>query len=203
MSLNNIKLPDTIIAELYRQSLVEDDTQPGHGMKKDYTEEVVERPARKEVVAQKKEEPVKEEQKTTGAAKPVTGYKSLGNNKKNITVVVDFANEVFVPESELQFLTKMLGACKLNLADVAIVNNATMEVAIEKLKEQLQPKHLLLFGVEPTAIQLPINFPAYKEQPYAGTTYLYAPGLDVLNKETEEAKLAKRKLWDCLKRIFV
>jgi hypothetical protein len=110
---------------------------------------------------------------------------------------------VFVPESDLQFLTKMLSACKLNLADVAIVNHATSEVAIDQLKEQLRPLHVLLFGVEPTTIRLPISFPAFKEQAYAGTTYLFAPGLAQLNQETEEAKLTKRKLWDCLKRMFV
>jgi hypothetical protein len=181
MSLKNIKLPGNVIVELYRQSLVEEG----------YKEEEVEKPVKKE------------EKKTAEAAPTPSLYKFLGSNKKNITVIVHFASEVFLPETELQFLTKMLGACKLNLADVAIVNEATGKIAIDQLKEQLYPKHLLLFGVEPTDIQLPINFPAFKEQPYAGTIYLYAPGLDTLSKETDEAKTAKRKLWDCLKKMFV
>ncbi len=66
----------------------------------------------------------------------------------------------------------MLDACKLNMADVAIVNYATAAVTAERVKAQLQPKYLLLFGVEPDEIHLPINFPSFKEQPYAGTTYL-------------------------------
>jgi hypothetical protein len=110
---------------------------------------------------------------------------------------------VFVPEADLQFLTKMLGACKLNMADVAIINHATAPVAIDQLKVQLQPKSLLLFGVEPADIQLPISFPPFKEQAYAGTTYLFTPSLTALNQETEEAKLLKRKLWECLKRMFL
>jgi hypothetical protein len=130
-------------------------------------------------------------------------YKILGNNKKQITVVVNCPNDVFVPEADLQFLTKMLGACKLNMADVAIVNHAVAAVHIDRLKVQLQPKFLLLFGVEPDQIHLPINFPSFKEQPYAGTTYVFTPGLDKLNLETDEAKGLKRKLWDCLKRMFL
>jgi len=97
----------------------------------------------------------------------------------------------------------MLDACKLNMADVAIVNHATAAVHIDRLKIQLQPKFLLLFGVEPDIIHLPINFPSFKEQPYAGTTYLFTPALSELNGETDQAKGLKRKLWDCLKRMFL
>jgi hypothetical protein len=188
MSLTNIKLPDVVIADLYRQSLVQDSES---ALVVPEVEQPVSQPATAAVTQQ------------PPATKGGGAYKVLGNNKRNISVVVHFPNEVFVPESDLQFLTKMLSACKLNLADVAIVNHATAEVAIDQLKEQLRPLHVLLFGVEPTTIQLPISFPAFKEQAYAGTTYLFAPGLAQLNQETEEAKLTKRKLWDCLKRMFV
>ena len=89
------------------------------------------------------------------------------------------------------------------MADVAIVNHAVVPVVIEPLKQQLQPKYVLLFGVEPGVIQLPISFPAFKEQPYAGSTYLFTPSLNQLNQENDEAKQQKRKLWDCLKRMFL
>jgi hypothetical protein len=137
--------------------------------------------------------------KTSEAA----GYKILGNNKQHIAIIVNCPQDVFVPEADLQFLTKMLTACKLNMADVAIVNHAVVPVMIEPLKQQLQPKYVLLFGVEPNAVQLPISFPAFKEQPYAGSTYLFTPSLNQLNQENDEAKQQKRKLWDCLKRMFL
>jgi hypothetical protein len=195
MSLQNIKLPDVVIADLYKQTLVQDE-----GAVETYKKETAPEP----VSAKPAEAP---EPKTP--AKPVeaqasqTGYKVLGKNAKQVAIVVNFASEAFLPEGELQFLTKMLGACKLNLADVAIVNHATTPIEIEKLKQQLLSRHVLLFGVEPSAIQLPISFPAFKEQAYAGTTYLFAPSLEQLNKETEEAKGFKKKLWECLKRTFV
>jgi len=196
MSLTNIHLPGFIIADLYRNSLI----QPEGGSL----------PQRAVAPPAVEQQPVVKEPVAT----PVTNippvqqpepaaYKTLGNNKQQITIVVNCPNDVYVPEADLQFLTKMLGACKLNMADVAIVNLANAPIAINRLKTQLQPKSLLLFGVEPGEIQLPISFPPFKEQPYAGTTYLFTPSLSQLNQETEEAKLLKRKLWDCLKRMFL
>lgn len=131
-----------------------------------------------------------------------TGYKLLGNNRQQVTVVVRFPGEAFLPESHLQFLTKMIGACKLNLGDVAIVNDATVRVDMNVLKAQLQPKTVLLFGVAPEEAALPLSFPTFKAQEYAGTTYLYTPPLEELNTETEDGKLLKRRLWDSLRKIF-
>jgi hypothetical protein len=215
MSLNNIKLPDFVIADLYRNSLIQPSAADFGGLPQAQLEEPIPQQEARIVTEQQPvtKSPVKErvaekapekiiEVPPVKAAEPVT-YKILGNNKKQITVVVNYPNDVFLPEGDLQFLTKMLGACKLNMADVAIINHSTAAVAIERVKLQLQPKFVLLFGVEPGTIQLPISFPSFKEQPYAGTTYLFTPALSELNVETEDAKVLKRKLWDCLKRTFL
>ncbi|WP_162915632.1 hypothetical protein [Paraflavitalea soli] len=135
-------------------------------------------------------------------AAPASAYKVLGNNRQHVAVIVRFPREAFLPENHLQMLTKMIGACKLNLGDVAIVNDATQRVNINVLKDQLSPKRILLFGVTPEETGLPLNFPAFKDQEYAGSTYLYTPSLDELNQETEEGKMLKRKLWESLKKIF-
>lgn len=204
MSLTNINLPGFVIAGLYRNSLIQPEgfTTPQEAQVEAAAEpEPVTKPQPVTRPAVPEAEPVIE--KTPPKTVHLPPYKILGNNKRQISIVVNYPNEVFVPETDLQFLTKMLGACKLNMADVAIVNHATAAVAIERLKMQLQPAHLLLFGVEPDEIQLPINFPSFKEQPYAGTTYLFTPALDQLNQETDQAKSLKRKLWDCLKRMFL
>ncbi len=135
-------------------------------------------------------------------AGPAAPYKFLGNNHQQVTVVVRFPGEAFLPENHLQMLTKMLGACKLNLGDVAIVNDASQRVDINALRDQLSPKRVLLFGVSPEETGLPLSFPAFKSQDYAGSTYLYTPSLDELNQETEEGKALKRSLWESLKKIF-
>jgi hypothetical protein len=173
MSLSDITLPGSVIADLYRQSLVQ--TGP--------LKETGPAPANK-------------------TATGVNNYKFLGNNQQQITIIVHFENETFLPDQHLQFLTKMLEACKLNLGHVAIVNHAKQPVDMEILKEQLRPSSVLLFGVEPVAIRLPLNFPQFKEQAFAGCAYLYTPALEILNQDTEEGKLLKSKLWVCLRKLF-
>lgn len=96
----------------------------------------------------------------------------------------------------------MLEACKLNMGDVAIINHATLPVNITPLKEQLQPSVILLFGLEPTQIRLPLNFPSFKIQAYDQITYLSSPSLEELIRPGDDSKLLKSKLWVSLKTIF-
>lgn len=129
-------------------------------------------------------------------------YKFLGRNKKNICLFTSSLNAVFVSETHLSFITKLLDACKVNLEDVAIINTATGEVNIMELKKQLNPKKVIFFGVEPTSIKLPIHFPMFKLQEYDGCTYLFVSPLEELNQETNEGRILKSKLWVCLKNLF-
>lgn len=131
-----------------------------------------------------------------------TQYKYLGNNLKKIILVVYSPGAVFLPEQQLLLLSKMLEACKLNIGDVAIINHFANPVNITDLTRQLSPKTILLFGLEPTAINLPFTIPAFKIQDYNSCRYLYTPSLDVLSQDTEEGKLLKSKLWLCLRNLF-
>ena len=90
----------------------------------------------------------------------------------------------------------------MTIADVAIVNQAATPVTITALRQQLAPAFILLFGIEPVAIRLPINFPVFKIQTYDQCTYLSAPALDQLVQPSEDSKLLKSKLWVSLKTIF-
>ena len=142
---------------------------------------------------------------TTAAAPPPTGpaaYKFLGNNRKQVAIVVHSPGTPFLPDNQLQFLTKILEACRMNIGDIAIVNAASAPVVITALRQQLSPTVVLLFGLEPVAIKLPINFPVFRLQPYDACTYLSAPALSLLVQNSEESKLLKSKLWICLKTLF-
>lgn len=175
MGLSDLSLPGSVIADLYKQSLVQ---------------------------AGATSQPVVAPETSIKTNEAGNNYKFLGNNQQRIAIMVAFENETWLPDQHLQFLTKMLEACKLNLGDVAIVNHAKKEVDIERLREQLRPANVLLFGVEPVTIKLPMNFPQFKEQAFAGTTYLYTPPLEQLNQDNEEGKLLKSKLWVCLRKLF-
>ena len=152
------------------------------------------------------------EEKEKKAPQPITkefkevlvpeGYKFLGKNKKSICLIAKCTDAVFVSEPDLNFISKLIGACKMNLEDVAILNQVNTDIIISDLKKQLKPKSIILFGVDPTSIKLPIHFPSFKLQEYDGTTYLLAPALEELNQESTEGKILKSKLWVCLKQLF-
>ncbi len=128
--------------------------------------------------------------------KPV---KYLGKNAKHIVLLVSNATVPFLPDEELSFLTNILSACKLSLADVAIVNiHSLKETEVETAIRPLEPKSVLLFGITPLSIDLPINFPQFQLQPFNKRTYLYSPNLQELATD----KTLKLQLWNCLKILF-
>jgi hypothetical protein len=196
MSLLNVKLPDTVLAALFKNTVVQ---SAG-----DEVAQVVAKPMEQPEAAPEPVQPPVAKKVPVSTETPVStgAYKFLGKNQRRITIIVHFPDDVFLPDNHLQFLVKMLGACKLTMADVAIVNAATTPLLADKLKEQLAPAFMLLFGVEPTDIQLPLSFPSFKEQQYANCKYLLTPALATLNQDNEDGKQLKRKLWDCLKAMF-
>ena len=172
MSFQDIILPDILIADLYRNVFLI--PTDGHGKKN------------VEIISK---------------TQPQT-LKFLGNNLKKIVIVVDQRSEVFLPEKHLEFLSKILSACKLNIGDVAIVNEGNNFADITTIKQELKPTYVILFGIEPTDLKLPLNFPHFKIQNYDEVAYLSVPALEALNSDTEDGKLLKTKLWVCLKTMF-
>lgn len=181
MSEPKIQLPDFLIAELYKGTLVDLDT-----------------------FNKKAAQPVVEEQQE----KPQAPFQSnekikfLGENGKGVVIIVEEPEAVFLMEDNLTFLTNILKACQLNLTDIAIINLATGRVVYEEIKEQLQAHYILLFDVEPSAIKLPFLIPAFQVQQYDGCTVMVAPPLTALNKPGQDSKLLKTKLWLSLKQVF-
>jgi len=124
--------------------------------------------------------------------------KYLGNNQKNIVVVVRHEKIPFLPDFELNFLANVLSACKLSMADIAIINQQHCHESELKSLIQTEGKSILLFGTEPLSIGLPINFPPFQIQHFDKRTYLHAPSLT----EIEQDKGLKTKLWNALKAFF-
>ncbi|HJV19631.1 MAG TPA: hypothetical protein VJ552_07095 [Sediminibacterium sp.] len=134
------------------------------------------------------------------AAKPQQWF--LGNNGKKITILVNEPDAVHLNEEHLNFLTKILGACQLNIGDVAIVNTLQQSVTINEINKTLNPEVCILFGVEPENIQLPFTVPYYQVQQFGPTLFLLAPAFTAFNEEAADAKLEKTRLWVSLKKIF-
>ena len=176
MDLNHIELPASLLANLYPSSLNEYNESPGKTLSAEVEKPIL-----------KNDEPGKVE------------WKWLGENKKNILIVVDFEDAVHLPDKQLQFLTGMLTACNLSLGDVAIVNIHKQPARdYASIIENFRSRIALLFDIEPAAFGLPMNFPFFQIQPFANCSFLYAPSLEQL----ESDKVLKSKLWVSLRRLF-
>ena len=170
MSLNSIKFEPTDIASLYKNSLVEINAeQQASSQAKIETETIT------------------------------TELKYLGENKKKTLVIVRNTDAVHIPDKQLSFLTKLLAACSLNLADVAIFNFQDHNSSeFNEILNFFNPKVVLLFDVEPGEFGLPMIFPQFQVQGHKDAVFVSSPSLDVI----EPDKSLKGKLWVCLKKIF-
>jgi len=115
------------------------------------------------------------------------------------TVVVSLAEGKELPSQQLDFLNNVMKACKLEQSDYAIISNKQNDLPDYKaIFNQFNQKQLILFGIDPSAIGLPINFPHFQVQSFQQVRYLAAPKLEII--ETDKA--LKMQLWQCLKQLF-
>jgi hypothetical protein len=122
----------------------------------------------------------------------------LGNNQKNILIVVNEPNAVFLKDDDLALLTGILSACKLSLADTAIVNVSHAPVDYKILQEQFKPSVFLIFGTDLKQLDLPLHFPQFQLQSYNGQKLLSAPSLSIMSIDVP----LKKQLWTILKQLF-
>ena len=173
MNEDKLQLPGFLIADLYKNSLVILDDVP------------------KTVIT------------TTKKGKTTENRQwYLGSNLQKITILVNEKDAVYLGDESLQFLSAILGACKLNLGDVAIVNHLNDPLVYTEIKEKLSPAFLILFGVDAKDIRLSFTIPHYQVQKYDNSQILLVPELGAMLGNSQEAKLEKSKLWLCLKKMF-
>jgi hypothetical protein len=128
-----------------------------------------------------------------------TAFSILGKNQKKILILVDNTEAIYLPDEALNFLLGILGACKLSMEDVGILNfNKNQSITYQTIATGLEAEKVFLFGISPAQIALPLSFPHYQIQRYNGQVYLTAPPLSSLQNDKGE----KTKLWNSLKQIF-
>lgn len=180
MNADKIILPDFLIADLFKSSLVDINTSN-----------------------EQKSVAIDNLSTEATVTAPLPGkIKYFGDNLKNVTIVVNQPSSPYLNKEDLTFLTNILKACQLNITDIAIVNTAEQQVNFMAIKEQLAALQIVLFDVEPSLIKLPFMIPPFQVQNYAGSTIMLAPALSALNKPDNEGRLLKTKLWNSLKRVF-
>jgi hypothetical protein len=125
------------------------------------------------------------------------GY--LGSNQKKIALLVNSTEAIYLPDDELNFLLGILTACRLSMADIALINvSQNPDLLYTDIREQLKAEKIFLFGLDAQALALPLQFPLYQVQQFNNQVYLSSASLADLQKDKAE----KMKLWNCLKKIF-
>ena len=123
----------------------------------------------------------------------------LGKNERNILIIVNKDDIAFLTDEELTFLTTVLSACGLSLADVAIVNwNTVPAMNCNAIYEEVNDKQVILFDLDPHDFGLPMKFPHFQIQRYDQRVYLYAPPLPEIMNNVE----LKKQLWAALRTFF-
>jgi hypothetical protein len=124
----------------------------------------------------------------------------VNNNieKKGILVVV-FSSEITLNEKQDAFLQSILKACKIESNNVNIICTSNPQFGnYKQLITIFGAEKCLLFGLEPSAINLPMNFPSFQIQQYQNQQYLWSPSLE----EIEMDKAQKLTLWNSLQKLF-
>lgn len=205
------QLPAQVLAELFSNSLV----YTGEKFRADIYEKTEHTEAKQEPAIIKKEQAAAKEEPV--AMKPVVinvkqapveekvtkpGKWYLGNYEKKFVVLVSDENNVHLGDAELELLTGILSACKMNLAHIALINFKNHVVTFAQLKKDLQPQFIVAFGINALQVELPFSMPDYQVQQYDNCAILTAPSLIQLNEIVPAAKAEKSKLWNSLKKML-
>ena len=141
-----------------------------------------------------------EDNKPTDKKLFIASFITLGDNNRRVIIVVEHEEVLYLPDDELNFLLGILSACNLTMQDVAIINISKNKALTYKAMElELKAEKIILFGVSPAQIELPLKFPLYQIQQYNKQTYITAAILSTIKNDKAE----KTKLWNCLKQIFI
>lgn len=123
----------------------------------------------------------------------------LGSNEKNIAFLVNDNKNKFLADAQTKFLSDLLTACYLNMADIAIVNlYHNDKITYRELADQLHPQKIFLLGISAADLDLPFTIPFFQPQNFHEKIYMISPSLE----EIQMNKELKRKLWVCLQKIF-
>jgi len=119
----------------------------------------------------------------------------LGENKKNILILIKNEKDAFLSDEMFNFLIRILQSTQLNMSDVALVNSAhSGATEAEALFRQFTPRILLLFGEALPALAPSIN----QVETFNGINLLHTDPLETLAAETDR----KRAFWGALQQLF-
>ena len=190
-----IILPAAALVTLYKDTLVLAEKEIKSAEKEAI--EIVEAIG-KEAIATTPSNEVVNEQKST----PSQPIKFLGDHLKKIVVIVHDEHAVYLNEADLGLLSSILVACKLTLADIALVNLAQQPLSLHDILKTLPSQYVLVFSLSGSALKIKLPATLYKPIELGETQLLFSGSLQSMQGADQNAKMEKSKLWNTLKLLF-
>jgi hypothetical protein len=134
------------------------------------------------------------------AEKSTTSQLNSSSPVKVRSIVLTHGEALKKNDPQYLFLQNILKACKIEPTEIALLSDSDNAVGggLSSLNLKYSAPVILLFGLTPGVLALPIHFPAFQVQTYQDCTYMWAPRLD----EIAADKSLKVTLWQCLQKIF-
>ena len=178
-------LPNSVLVNLYKESLVLGTVQTN-----------VDKKATPSTLTEEKNET-----KDTDTT-PIAPIKFLGEHQKKILVLVQDSNAVHLNEKDFDLLTSILNACKLTIADIALINLANKNYSLHQILVQIPSDIVLIFDINPTKLKIKLPTKIYSPILLGETQLLFSNNLSNMQGIDQASKIEKTKLWTSLKLIF-
>ncbi len=124
---------------------------------------------------------------------------SLGENQKHVLFLVNDPSSKFLADEEMELLTKFIAACKLSMADIALVNLIQINIIMHNSIEHFNQKKSCFWGSQPQNLNCHSTFLISRYKNFQQQFYLTAPSL----KEFLNNKHLKKELWMSLQKLFL
>jgi hypothetical protein len=128
-------------------------------------------------------------------------YHFLGENNRSICFLANYPAGDFLPDDQLEFLKKILAACKLSFNDIALLNIARSAFDLADLRVQLHPRIIFLWGIAPESAGLKSGLPDFSISMFDGISIIPVLNPDVMSGNLPEGTEFKQRLWVCLKKL--
>lgn len=136
------------------------------------------------------------------AVTPDAPLKYLGDHLKKIIVLVKDETAVHLNETDLGLLSSILNACKLTLADIALLNVAQQSFGMHEILETLPSSLIISFQVSSKDLKIKLPTTLYQPFTLGETRILFSDSLTSMQGANQAAKNEKAKLWNALKMLF-
>ena len=193
-------LPNSILASLYKDTLVLPQiTKKESELIDNSSKQITSVQSTKESIM---EAPTPTHEVSNDSNIHAAPLKYLGEHLKQVTIIVKDDISVHLNETDLHLLSSILNACKLNLADIALINIAQQKLSLHEILETLPSKLVLIFDVSSTTLKVKLPTTLYKPIQLGETYLLFSNGLSKMQGTDQSAKVEKSKLWTVLKQLF-